>query len=90
VGKVALLRGPVVYCLEAVDHPDTNVSRLVLPPKAELKAEHREKLLGGVTVITGQATAEGKPFKMTAVPYYAWANRDKGAMTVWLDEVAKP
>ena len=89
-GKTALMRGPIVYCLEAVDHPDVNISRLVLPPKANLQAEHRAKLLGGVTVLKGKALADGKSVKMTAVPYYAWANRERGAMTVWLDETLKP
>ncbi len=86
IGKTALMRGPIVYCIEAVDNPETNIPRVVLPPKAELKAEHREKLLGGVTVIQGQAVVDGKSVKLTAVPYYAWANRARGAMTVWMDE----
>ena len=85
-GKTALMRGPIVYCLEAVDNPEADLSRIVLPPKADLQAEHREKLLGGVTVIQGQALVEGKSVKMTAVPYYAWANRDRGAMEVWVNE----
>jgi uncharacterized protein len=87
-GKTSLMRGPIVYCLEAVDNPETNIPQVILPPKAELKGKHRTDLLGGVTVITGQATVEGKPFKMTAVPYYSWANRDRGAMTVWINETA--
>jgi len=87
-GKTALMRGPVVYCIEAVDNPEANIPRIILPPKAELKSEHREKLLGGVTVIHAQGLCEGNSVKMTAVPYYAWANRDRGAMTVWIDETA--
>ena len=86
-GKVALMRGPIIYCLEALDHPDVDVSHLVLPPNADLRAEHRPGLLGGVTVLQGKALADGKrPVTLTAIPYYAWANREKGAMTVWLDE----
>jgi len=88
IGKTAIMRGPVVYCLEAVDNPDANIPRTILPPKAELKSEHRAKLLGGVTVITGDAAADGKKVSITAVPYYAWANRDRGPMAVWLDEAA--
>jgi len=41
-----------------------------------------------VTVITGDAAADGKKVSITAVPYYAWANRDRGPMAVWLDEAA--
>jgi len=90
-GKVALMRGPIIYCLEAIDHPDVDISRLVLPPKADLHAEHRADLLGGVTVLQGKALAEGKrQVALTAVPYYAWANREKGAMTVWFDEAQEP
>jgi len=89
-GKVALMRGPIVYCIEAVDHPDVKVAGLALSPKADVQAEHRAGLLGGVTVLTGKALADGKkPVKLTAVPYYAWANRKQGAMTVWLNE-ARP
>ena len=86
-GKVALMRGPIVYCLEGVDHAGAKVTDLALPARAALRAEHRAGLLGGVTVLRGQVTAEGKPaVEMTAVPYYAWANREKGSMTVWLTE----
>jgi len=87
-GKVALMRGPIVYCLEAVDQPPgVDLSRLVLPRETDLRAEHRAELLGGVTVLQGQALADAeRPITLTAVPYYAWANREKGPMTVWVDE----
>jgi len=86
-GKVALMRGPIIYCLEAVDHPDLDVSHLVLPQEADLRTEHRPELLGGVTVLQGKALDDRqRPVTLTAVPYYAWANREKGAMTVWIDE----
>jgi DUF1680 family protein len=86
-GKVALMRGPIVYCLEAVDHPDVDVLTMSLPPRASLKATHRTDLLRGVTVIEGEALkADGSAAKLTAVPYYAWTNREKGAMTVWIKQ----
>ncbi|MBE3097300.1 MAG: glycoside hydrolase family 127 protein [Planctomycetes bacterium] len=86
-GKVALMRGPIVYCLEAVDQPGEDLFRVVLPQEALLRAEHRAELLGGVTVLQGSALADGqRPVMLTAVPYYAWANREKGAMTVWVGE----
>ncbi len=91
VGKVTLMRGPLVYCVEAADQPEVNVARLALPADSELSAEHRSDLLGGVTVIKGAALADGKrPVTLTAIPYYAWSNREKGAMTVWMDQAAKP
>jgi len=86
-GKVALTRGPVVYCLEAVDHPGVDIFRLALQREAKLSAEHREELLDGVTVLTGRALDEdGRAVRLTAVPYYAWANRQRGRMTVWIRE----
>ena len=86
-GKVALMRGPIVYCLEAVDQPGVDLFRLVLPQDTDLRADHRAGLLGGVTVLQGKALADAeRPVTLTAVPYYAWANREKGAMTMWVDE----
>lgn len=89
-GKVALMRGPVVYCIEAVDHPEVEIASVALAKKADLRAEFRAGLLGGVTVLEGKALAGGKnEVPLTAIPGYAWANREKGAMTVWITETAK-
>ena len=55
-GRVALQRGPLVYCLEAVDN-DSHVRNLAIPPDVQLRAQFRADLLGGVTVIQGQALA---------------------------------
>ena len=79
-GRVALERGPVVYCAEAKDNGG-HALNIVLGDDAKLKAEHRKDMLGGVTVITGTLTGD-KPF--LAIPYYAWAHRGKGEMAVWL------
>ena len=87
-GKVALMRGPIIYCLEAVDQAGADVFRVTLPRKAVVSAEHRAELLGGVTVLRADALADGeRPVRLTAVPYYAWANREKSPMTVWVGEV---
>jgi len=59
IGRVALMRGPVVYCLEGVDNGG-HVRHLSLPRDTELIAEHRPDLLGGVTVIRGTALAVQK------------------------------
>lgn len=86
-GKVALVRGPVVYCLEASDHPDIDIFELSLPKNVDLRAEDRPELLGGVTVLQGTALAGGdRSVTLTAIPYYAWANREQDAMTVWIHE----
>jgi len=101
-GRVALQRGPIVFCLEAPDN-DGKVLNLMIPDDAKLQAEFRPDLLNGVVVITGQAgltkrTIDGeivpageKPF--TAIPYYAWAHRGPGQMTVWparIPQASKP
>jgi len=56
LGRVALQRGPLVYCLEAADNGG-RVRNLVIPPGVQLRAQHRADLLGGVTVIQGPALA---------------------------------
>jgi DUF1680 family protein len=91
-GKVALQRGPLMYCAE---WPDNNgkAGNLVLPAGTNFTTEFNSALLNGVTVIKGESIAVvadpknnsvstiKQPF--TAIPYYAWANRGKGEMTVW-------
>jgi len=74
-----------VYAFEGVDNPDTNLFQVALPPDAELTSIHRPDLLDGVTVVTTTGRdAEGKPVPLTAIPYYAWANRGKSPMNIWL------
>jgi len=96
VGRVAIERGPIVYCAE---WPDNNgrISNLVLDAKASLTAEMRSDLLSGVMVINGEATAYkykggklvSEKQKLMLVPYYAWAHRGKGEMAVWLPREPK-
>lgn len=76
-GKVALERGPLVYCAEQADNL-TPVPELAVADDAPITAEHRPDLLGGVTVLRSEAAG------LTAVPYYAWNHRGPGAMAVWL------
>ena len=100
VGRIALQRGPLVYCLETADNPE-GVLDLVIPADAPLKAEQRADLLGGVTVIRGTAkrvsaakwgddlyrpagAAAWHDVPFTAIPYYAWDNRTPGEMIVWI------
>jgi len=85
VGRVAIQRGPVVYCFEKVDNPD-GVANIVLPDDPKFTAEHRGDLLGGVTVIEG-VDRSGR--KITAVPYYAWDHREPGDMAVWVRQDGK-
>jgi DUF1680 family protein len=95
-GRVALQRGPIVFCLEGVDN-DGRVHDLFLPDGAPIRAEFRPDLLRGVVALSGNAAAVSKgPSAKTseavrpflAVPYYAWANRGKTGMLVWLPRTA--
>jgi hypothetical protein len=98
--RVALQRGPIVYCLEEVDNGAT-LNSIYLPRDAKLKATFDAKLLGGVTVITGKAKRRDAskwkpdelyragpsklvPAKIKAVPYCVWDNRAPGEMLVWI------
>ncbi|MDA1260692.1 MAG: glycoside hydrolase family 127 protein, partial [Planctomycetota bacterium] len=91
-GRVAIERGPIVYCIEGVDH-DGRVEDLWLPDDAALTPRWEPDLLGGVTVLEGVGlravrAADGSvqsvdaPIRM--IPYYAWANRGSGGMAVWI------
>ena len=82
-GRVALMRGPLVYCVEAVDN--CGDADPLLAEAADFETQWRD-LLGGCVVISG-ATREGGRF--TAVPLYLWDNRLAGAMNVWLRQSEK-
>jgi hypothetical protein len=95
VNLLAIQRGPIVYAAEWADNPDGKVRNLLLPDSARFTAEYRASLLNGVEVVTGRAvslaydaqgqvTAHDEP--LTMIPYYAWANRGRGQMSVWLPD----
>jgi DUF1680 family protein len=108
-GCVAIERGPLVYCLEQVDHPGGGLDDVVIDTSCPLAAKHRPDLLGGVTTVIGSGyrpmipsqgwwpypsgpanTADAREpaaddrIDLVAIPYFAWANRQDGAMRVWL------
>ncbi len=100
LGRLAVERGPLVYCAEWPDNLG-RVSHYVLEDSVPLSAEFRPDLLDGLLVIAGEATAfrykEGKKVrekqKLQMIPYYAWAHRGKGEMEVWIarqPEKARP
>ena len=74
-GKVALERGPIVYCVEWPDN-DGNVSDISVGDSEKFEVEYKKDMLGGVNVIKGD--------ELLAIPYYAWAHRGEGEMKVWL------
>jgi len=95
-GRIALERGPIVYALEWADNPNGKVRNLMLPNSEPLRTEWKPDLLRGVTVVTAKAVAlsydaQGNitrtPEEVTAIPYYAWANRGRGQMMVWVPDM---
>jgi DUF1680 family protein len=106
-GRVALRRGPLLYVVEAADHPVGDVRDFVLPDDAPIVSAFRPDLLEGIVVLNADAGVESpapgwdgslyrtveslerdRPGRsgaiLTAIPYYAWANRGAGPMTVWI------
>jgi DUF1680 family protein len=100
--QVAVVRGPLVYCLESHDLPrGVRLLSVALPRRARFTPRFDRSLLGGVMVLEGKADATAdaawgdelyREFRPTMpaeveiklIPYYAWANRGKSEMTVWL------
>ena len=92
IGRTAIMKGPLVYCAEGMDNDGHALDLLLTDQK--LHSEYKESLLGGVTVIRGDASAlspeESGKLKMkripefTMIPYYAWANRGLTEMAIWL------
>jgi DUF1680 family protein len=57
-GRVALMRGPLLYCLEGVDHPGVDLEQIVIPSDARFTAAYQPDLLGGVTILQTQGTSQ--------------------------------
>ena len=95
LGQVAIERGPLVYCLEWADQKEQKVLHMALDENPEFRYAFQPELLNGIGVIRTngyslRATLEGKVDKtnteLLAIPYYSWANRGRGEMTVWIPE----
>jgi len=92
IGKVALQRGPVIYCAEWVDN-NGKAANIIIPNNAMFTTEFKSDLLNGVEVIKSNVPAvvvsnDGSHIStvnqsFTAIPYYAWAHRGKGEMMIW-------
>ena len=93
-GKLAISRGPIVYCLEGKDQADSTVFNKFIPEGTAMEAAFDAGLLNGVMVLTGTAHEVEKdgsvkevPFK--AIPYSTWNNRGADQMAVWIPEAAE-
>ena len=93
-GRVAIERGPIVFCAEWPDNGG-GTHGLILPDDVSLTSEFRKDMLRGVVVLKGKAlnaTVSGendRPLSVAGhdlimIPYYAWAHRGRGEMDVWL------
>lgn len=91
-GRVAVERGPVVYCAEWRDNPD-GVFNVLLRRRPEFAETRKTDWPGGIVQLSTPAQAltytdEGRlsarDITLTLIPYYAWAHRGEGQMTVWL------
>lgn len=95
VGKIALQRGPVMYCAEWTDN-NGKASNLVIPNSTKFNTTYKAVVLNGIEEVTANLPAiivdennnsvKTVQQNFTAIPYYAWANRGKGEMVVWLPE----
>ncbi|MDU0368808.1 glycoside hydrolase family 127 protein [Hymenobacter endophyticus] len=95
LGKVALQRGPIVYCAEWTDN-NGRAGNLIVPAATAFTTLYQPELLNGImqlqaTVPAVQLDAANTSISttrqtLTAIPYYAWANRGKGEMTVWFPQ----
>jgi len=90
-GKLAIERGPVMYCLEGIDQADSTVFNKVLPRDTRFTENFEPELLGGVITLTataGEVQPDGSINKVTvkAIPYATWNNRGPAEMAVWIPE----
>jgi uncharacterized protein len=98
VDRVALQRGPLVYCVEGADN-DNQAWNLILPDQATFQTTYQKDLLEGITIIqfdapTVRISDDGQSVKtevkkITAIPYYSWCNRGQNQMQVWLPRKIK-
>ena len=93
-GKIALQRGPIVYCLEGCDQVDNIVFDKFILKDAKIVCQYDASLLNGVVTLSGTAGSVDKdghikevPFM--AVPYSTWNNRGNGQMEVWIPASAQ-
>lgn len=96
--RVALQRGPLVYCVEGADNAGRALD-FIVNPDTQYQAVFREDLLGGVMTLQFNVTGitgggEGAEVKkiarqITAIPYFAWNNRGSNEMQVWLPTAVK-
>lgn len=96
--RVALQRGPLVYCVEGIDN-EGKAWDFIVPDNAKFTEVSQQVLSEPIIAIQTDATTfkptpDGLGFKpekkrITAIPYYTWCNRGSGQMQVWLPRKVK-
>lgn len=82
-GKVAIERGPIVYCVEEKDNPE--IGSIKVSAETKFESNYDADLLAGVEVIKASGSTKAETF--TAIPYYVWNNRGANKMDVWLSKI---
>lgn len=80
VGKFAIARGPLVYCLEGIDNPGIDLTDVKIRSDS-LEAEFLPELLRGIMTLNGKSTTN---LPVRFIPYAWWANREVSPMTVFV------
>lgn len=103
IGKIAIMKGPILYCLEEADN-GPNLHELFISKDSKLELKFEPEILNGLYVIYADGFRIDEedfgdelyrdeyeykllPVKLKFIPYYAWANRGKGEMRVWISEI---
>lgn len=89
VDRIAIQRGPIVYCVEQADNPGLDLGSISLPKEPRIDLHPENDILGQMTRLTvaaKQVDEEGceTDVEVEMIPYYAWANRELGRMMIWL------
>jgi uncharacterized protein len=96
-GRIALSRGPIVYCIEESDN-GPELESLIISESTDFRSALEDNLLDGVVTLTGEGWRESgdtntlyttepverEKVEIKAVPYFAWDNRVPGEMRVWI------
>ncbi|MBD3185380.1 hypothetical protein GF325_01020 [Candidatus Bathyarchaeota archaeon] len=83
--KVAIRRGPLIYCMEGIDNPGLNLERVRIDPSQPINVCREHEDLPGISRLQGAcSTGENGSRVFIAIPYFAWGNRGISAMKVWI------
>lgn len=86
-GKLAVSRGPIVYCAEEIDN-DFDISVCRIPENPEFSVIYEKDLLGGITTVSTDVFIKQNGIdvmkKLKMIPYFRWANRTPGKMIIWI------